>query len=319
MEALDLKLQARSQWVKSKATELGFTDCRIARAERLEDEERFVEGWLNKGFHGQMDFMTNHFDLRVDPSKLVPEAKSVIVLSLNYFPDEELDFGGPRLSKYAYGRDYHKVIRKRLNTFLEGLNEQFGEVQGRGFVDSAPVMEKAWARRAGIGWMGKHTNILSKQKGSFYFLAVLIVDLPLANDEMVTDHCGSCTACIDACPTDAIVEPYVLDASKCISYFTIELKDQDLPTEFKGKFNDWMFGCDICQDVCPWNRFSQSHSLEDFQPKSSLTGMDREQWESLEEEKFNELFEGSAVRRTKYQGLMRNIKFLNLSDKSSDR
>ena len=214
MEAFDLTRQARSEWVKSTASAMGLMDCRIARAERLETEERFLEDWLSRGFHGKMDYLEGHFDLRVDPRKLVPGAKSVIVLTMNYFPEEELELEAPKLSKYAYGRDYHKVIKKRLKSFLAQIREQFGEVQGRGFVDSAPVMEKAWAKKAGVGWMGKHTNILSKQKGSFYFLAVLITDLDLASDGPGTDHCGSCTACIDACPTDAIVEPYVLDASK---------------------------------------------------------------------------------------------------------
>jgi len=318
MEAFDLTRQARSEWVKSTASAMGLMDCRIARAERLETEERFLEDWLSRGFHGKMDYLEGHFDLRVDPRKLVPGAKSVIVLTMNYFPEEELELEAPKLSKYAYGRDYHKVIKKRLKSFLAQIREQFGEVQGRGFVDSAPVMEKAWAKKAGVGWMGKHTNILSKQKGSFYFLAVLITDLDLASDGPVTDHCGSCTACIDACPTDAIVEPYVLDASKCISYFTIELKDRELPSEFQGKFNDWMFGCDICQDVCPWNRFSKPHQEDAFHPKEALKGMDLEQWSKIEEDKFNELFEGSAVKRTKYSGLKRNIRFLNLSDRTPD-
>ena len=318
MEAFDLKLQARSEWVKSTALSMGFLDCRIAKAARLEQEEVFLEKWLRDQKHGGMDYLSNHFDLRVDPRKLVPGAKSVIVLSMNYYPEAFLSDEGPKLSKYAYGRDYHKVIKKRLKEFLVRIEEQFGEVQGRGFVDSAPVMEKAWATRAGIGWMGKHTNVLSKQRGSFYFLAVLITDLELASDEHVADHCGSCTACIDACPTDAIVAPYVLDASKCISYFTIELKDADLPAEFSGKFNDWMFGCDICQDVCPWNRFSRPHQTEEFLPKQALREMDRKDWERLEEEKFDALFEGSAVKRTKYTGLMRNIRFLNLSDRIPD-
>lgn len=318
MEAFDLTRQARSEWVKSTASAMGLMDCRIARADRLETEERFLEDWLSKGFHGKMDYLEGHFDLRVDPRKLVPGAKSVIVLTMNYFPEEELELEAPKLSKYAYGRDYHKVIKKRLKSFLAQIREQFGEVQGRGFVDSAPVMEKAWAKKAGVGWMGKHTNILSKQKGSFYFLAVLITDLDLASDGPVTDHCGSCTACIDACPTDAIVEPYVLDASKCISYFTIELKDRELPSEFQGKFNDWMFGCDICQDVCPWNRFSKPHQEDAFHPIEALKGMDLEQWSKIEEDKFNELFEGSAVKRTKYSGLKRNIRFLNLSDRTPD-
>ncbi|MEQ9188236.1 MAG: tRNA epoxyqueuosine(34) reductase QueG [Cryomorphaceae bacterium] len=318
MEAFDLKLQARSEWVRNTALSLGFLDCKMAKADRLEQEEAFLEQWLSEQKHGEMDYMSKHFDLRVDPRKLVPGAKSVIVLSVNYYPDEVLSGEGPKLSKYAYGRDYHKVIKKKLKKLLHLMDEQFGEIQGRGFVDSAPVMEKAWAKRAGIGWVGKHSNVLTKQKGSFFFLAVLITDLELASDGPVADHCGSCTACIDACPTEAIVAPYVLDGSKCISYFTIELKDNALPSEFSGKFNDWMFGCDICQDVCPWNRFSKPHQEEAFHPKQGLKEMDREAWERLEEDKFNELFEGSAVKRTKYRGLMRNIQFLNLSDRTPD-
>jgi len=309
--AMDLKLISRTQHVKQMATSLGFDDCRIAEATKLDTEAKFLETWLKKEYHGKMAYMENHFDLRTDPTKLVPGAKSVIVLTKNYFTSEEQDQTAPKIAKYAYGEDYHNVIRSQLNAFLELLNDQIGECHGRGFVDSAPVLEKAWARRSGIGWMGKHTNVLSKQKGSFFFLAVLIVDMKLSADDPVTDHCGDCTACIDACPTDAIVEPYLLDASKCISYFTIELKDQQLPSEFQGKFNDWMFGCDICQDVCPWNRFSEQHSESKFDPKDELLKMDRDDWNQLSQEKFSELFGKSAVKRTKYGGLERNIKFLN--------
>lgn len=308
---MDLKRIARSEQVKQIAESLGFLDCRIAQATKLEDEAVLLEEWLGKGFHGKMSYMENHFDLRTDPQKLVPGAKSVIVLTKNYFTEKEQDPSAPKLSKYAYGDDYHKVIRKQLKHFLNEINEQIGECNGRGFVDSAPVMEKAWAKRSGIGWMGKHTNILTKGKGSFFFLAVLIVDMDLSEDEPVSDHCGECTACIDACPTDAIVAPYLLDASKCISYFTIELKDSESPDQFKGKFQDWMFGCDICQDVCPWNRFSKNHSEPRFQPSHGLLEMDRADWNHLSEEKFEEVFGRSAVKRTKYSGLIRNINFLN--------
>jgi len=311
MEAFDLKLQTRSEWVKTTAVELGFLDCRIAKAGKLEEEEPFLEQWLKEKKNGSMSYLEENFEKRLDPRKLEDGAKSVIVLSLNYYSDEKQHAGAPKISKYAYGRDYHKVIKKRLKQFLYLLNEQFGEVNGRGFVDSAPVMEKAWARKSGIGWMGKHTNVITKYEGSFYFLAVLIVDIDLASDDPQSDHCGTCTACIDACPTDAIIAPYVLDASKCISYFTIELKDAQLPTQFQGKFNNWMFGCDICQDVCPWNRFSKRHKVEDFNPNPQLLGSDKKDWENLTEEKFEEIFTGSAVKRTKYSGLMRNIKFLS--------
>lgn len=310
MTGVDLKLIARAEWIKTKARALGFLDCKIADATHLEDEERYLADWLNKGRHGNMDYLENHFDKRLDPRLLVPGAKSVIVLSMNYFPRLAQNPSAPKISKYAYGRDYHKVIKKRLKRFLEEMNAQFGEVHGRGFVDSAPVLEKAWARKSGLGWMGKHTNIITKQAGSFYFLAVLIVDVALAADDPVTDHCGSCTACIDACPTNAITEPYKLDASRCISYFTIELKDEVLPEAFKGSFEHWMFGCDICQDVCPWNRFSKPHDQQDFEPKGALMAMDAADWSQLSESMFDELFEGSAVKRTKYSGLMRNIRFI---------
>jgi epoxyqueuosine reductase len=314
MRAFDLTLETRSTWVKAKAAELGFDDCRLVKAERLDHEARQLDQWLQKGAHGTMSYMERHFDLRIDPTQLVPGAKSVIVLSLNYFPENELEKGGFKLSKYAYGKDYHDVIRKRLNDFLGALEAKFGSVEGRGFVDSAPVMEKAWAKRAGLGWMGKHTNILTKTRGSFYFLAVLITNLELASDGPVADHCGSCTRCIDACPTQAIVSPYVLDAKRCISYFTIELKDAELPSAFQGKFDQWMFGCDVCQDVCPWNRFSKPHQVEAFHPSQELVDMEPSDWLALSEEKFREIFSKSAVKRTKYSGLMRNIRFLSPAD-----
>ena len=266
----DLLRQSRSALVKKHAIDLGFTDCRVAKAEELTQDARFLEKWLYEKNHGEMSYLENHFDKRIDPRKLVPGGKSVVVLSLNYFPIEKQTEAAPQISKYAYGRDYHKVIRKKLKGFLNVLNESFGDVNGRGFVDSAPVLEKAWARKSGLGWMGKHTNIITKKEGSFYFLAVLIVDVDLHPDEPVKDHCGSCTKCIDACPTNAIVEPYKLDASKCISYLTIELKEQELPDQFKGKFNNWMFGCDICQDVCPWNRFSRPTEEPMFKGENQL-------------------------------------------------
>lgn len=312
MITADLKQQTRSHVVKQLATDHGFMECRIADAVFLSEEAKRLETWLKQERHGEMNYMENHFDLRTDPRKLVPGAKSVIVFTQNYFTDREQTVGAPKLAKYAYGKDYHKHIRKKLKSFLIQLNEKFGEVNGRGFVDSAPVMEKAWAKRAGIGWIGKHTNVITKQKGSYFFIAVLLTDLELAPDEPVKDHCGKCTACIDACPTNAIDNPYQLDASKCISYATIELKAAELPHQFAGRMENWMFGCDICQDVCPWNRFSAPHEEEAFMPKAEVLGMNRNDWLNLKEEKFEELFSGSAVRRTKYEGLMRNIRFLSI-------
>jgi len=309
MTSKDLELETRTAFVKEQAAQLGFLDCRVARATMLEDEARNLESWLLKGNNAGMDYMSNHFDLRIDPSKLVPGAKSVIVLALNYFPSTTLE-AEIKLSKYAYGRDYHKVIRKKLKAFIRVLESKYGSINGRGFVDSAPVMEKAWAVRSGIGWMGKHTNVLTKQMGSFYFLSVLISDLELLPDSPVTDHCGSCTACIDACPTNAL-QPYELDANKCISYLTIELKDEVIDPSFKDQMEGWAFGCDICQDVCPWNRFSKPHSMSDFEPKETLQAMTDKDWVALTEQRFNELFEGSAVKRTKYNGLKRNIEFLS--------
>jgi epoxyqueuosine reductase len=310
MTSGDLLQNARSAVIKNLAISLGFSDCRIARAAELTKEGEFLEKWIKQGNHGTMSWLENHFEKRIDPRKLVPGAKSVIVLSMNYFPTQIQNKSAPKISKYAYGRDYHKIIRTKLKRFHQGVNDSFGEVQGRGFVDSAPIMEKAWAQRSGLGWIGKHTNIITKSLGSFYFLAVLVVDIDLEPDGEVEDHCGSCTKCIEACPTNAIVEPYKLDASKCISYLTIELKDELIPTEFAGKFEDWMFGCDICQDVCPWNRFSQPSKENQFDPKDAIIKNEWKDWENLTEEGFEELFRGSAIKRTKYSGLMRNIKFL---------
>ena len=256
--------------------------------------------------------MENHFDKRLDPTKLVEGAKAVISLSLNYYSTEtRSDIDAPKISMYAYGRDYHKVIKAKLKALINYIHEEIGEVGGRAFVDSAPVMDKAWAVKSGIGWMGKHSNVLSKKTGSFYFISELILDLELSADSPVTDHCGKCTACIDACPTGAIIKPYVVDGSKCISYFTIELKDEIFPKEYHGKFDDWVFGCDICQEVCPWNRFSKQHKEPDFYPHKDLLNLTKREWEELTEDVFQELFKGSAVKRTKYQGLKRNIGFLS--------
>ena len=259
--------------------------------------------------HGEMRYMENHFDKRLDPTILVPGAKSVVSLLLNYYPQEELSKSSFKLSKYAYGKDYHFVIKDKLRSLLRFIQEEIGDVHGRVFVDSAPVLDKVWAARSGLGWIGKHTNLITQQVGSFYFIAELIIDLELQYDTPVMGHCGTCTACIDACPTEAIVEPYVVDGSKCISYFTIELKD-NIPLSYKGQFDDWMFGCDVCQDVCPWNRFSKSHSEPLFDPHPELRAMKDSDWEDLTQEVFSKVFKDSAVKRTKFSGLKRNIRFL---------
>ncbi|MCW8979941.1 MAG: tRNA epoxyqueuosine(34) reductase QueG [Altibacter sp.] len=298
-----------TELVKAEAKRLGFFSCGISKAEFLEEEAPRLENWLKMNRHGEMSYMENHFDKRLDPTLLVPDAKSVISLLLNYYPSESQKEDTYKISKYAYGTDYHFVIKNKLKQLLHFISEEIGEVHGRAFVDSAPVLDKAWAARSGLGWMGKHSNLLTKQVGSFYFIAELILDLELEYDSPVTDHCGACTACIDACPTQAIVEPYVVDGSKCISYYTIELKNE-IPQHAKGQFEDWMFGCDICQDVCPWNRFSKSHREPLFQPKPELLSMSKKEWEEITEEVFQKLFKESAVKRTKFSGLKRNIKFL---------
>ena len=296
--------------IKSEAQRLGFLSCGISKAGFLEDDAPRLENWLKNNMHGEMQYMENHFDKRLDPTKLVENSKSVISLLLNYFPTEiQKDKTAPKLSKYAYGTDYHFVIKDKLKSLLQFIQEEIGEVGGRAFVDSAPVLDKVWAAKSGLGWIGKHSNLLTQQVGSFYFIAELIIDLELEYDTPVTDHCGTCTACIDACPTQAITEPYVVDGSKCISYFTIELKE-NIPTEFKGQFDDWMFGCDVCQDVCPWNRFSKPHNEPLFNPHPELLEMTKKDWEEITEDTFKKVFKNSAVKRTKYSGLTRNIKFL---------
>jgi epoxyqueuosine reductase len=298
-----------SQWIKTEAKRLGFLSCGISKAEFLEDEAPRLEAWLNNNSHGEMRYMENHFDKRLDPTLLVDGAKSVVSLLLNYYPNQFQTDNSYKLSKYAYGQDYHFVIKAKLKELLQFIQDEIGEVHGRAFVDSAPVLDKAWAAKSGLGWIGKHSNLLTQKVGSFYFIAELIIDLELDYDTPVTDHCGSCTACIDACPTEAITEPYVVDGSKCISYFTIELKDS-IPSDFKGQFDDWMFGCDICQDVCPWNRFSKPHSEPLFNPHPDLLSMTKNDWEELTEETFKKVFKKSAVKRTKFSGLKRNIGFL---------
>ncbi len=298
-----------SQFIKTEAKRLGFLSCGISKAEFLEEEAPRLEKWLKNNAHGEMRYMENHFDKRLDPTKLVEGSKSVVSLLLNYYPSEIQNAESYKLSKYAYGTDYHFVIKDKLKSLLHAIQGEIGDVHGRAFVDSAPVLDKAWAAKSGLGWIGKHSNLLTQQIGSFYFIAELIIDLELEYDYATTDHCGTCTACIDACPTEAITEPYVVDGSKCISYFTIELKD-NIPSEFKGQFDDWMFGCDVCQDVCPWNRFSKAHNEPLFNPHPELLSMTKKDWEEITKETFNKVFKKSAVKRTKFEGLKRNVDFL---------
>ena len=307
-EILNTKAKYTSR-IKDKAKELGFMSCGISKAGFLEQEAPRLEDWLNKNRNGEMHYMENHFDKRLDPTLLVPGAKSVVSLLLNYYPEETQREDSYKISKYAYGTDYHFVIKDKLKEFLEAIREHIGEVDGRAFVDSAPVLDKAWAAKSGLGWIGKNSNLLTKQVGSFYFIAELIIDLELEYDTPVTDHCGSCTACIDACPTQAIVDPYVVDGSKCISYFTIELKNE-IPDYAQDKMDDWMFGCDVCQDVCPWNRFSKPHNEPLFSPKPKLLEYSKQEWKELTQEVFSEIFKKSPVKRTKFSGLKRNIDFL---------
>lgn len=298
--------------IKSTSQRLGFDFCGIAKADFLKEEAPRLEEWLNRNYQGEMGYLANHFDKRLDPRKLVDGAKTVISLAYSYFPEETLAEGPKdiKLAKYAYGEDYHFVIKDKLKSFLEILQEEIGEINGRVFVDSAPVMERQWAQKAGIGWLGKNTLLLNKKQGSFFFLAELIIDLEVKPDTPITkDYCGTCTRCIDACPTDAILGPQVLDASKCISYLTIELKDE-IPNEFKGKMENWAFGCDICQDVCPWNRFSKPHTESRFTPPDELGEFTNKDWEEMTDETFGRVFKKSPLKRTKYEGLKRNLSFL---------
>ena len=306
---------AYSKFIKEKASELGFFFCGIAKADFLETEAPRLENWLKNGYHGEMSYMENHFDKRLDPRKLVEGAKSVISLALNYYPDKQHPLPSDlKISKYAYGEDYHFVIKDKLVQLLTAIQHEIGEVHGRAFVDSAPVLDRAWAQKAGFGWVGKNANLISKQAGSFFFLAELIVDIALEYDSpTVKDYCGSCTRCIDACPTDAIVAPYVVDGSRCISYLTIELKNE-IPAEFQGKMDDWVFGCDICQDVCPWNRFSSPHQEERFLPHADILNLT--DWEELTEDTFKKVFKNSPVKRTKYAGIKRNVAFVKMTDKT---
>ncbi len=296
--------------IKQKALDLGFSAVGIAQAGFLEEEAPRFEKWLKNGYHGKMSYMENHFDKRLDPTKLVPGAKSLISLSYNYFPEKKQKENTYKIAKYAYGKDYHFVVKDKLKALFTYIISLAGEVEGRIFTDSAPVMERAWAKKAGLGWEGKHSLIIQKNKGSFFFLAEIILDLELEYDTpFQTDHCGTCHRCIDACPTGAILSDKIINASQCISYFTIELKDE-LPANMRGKFEDWMFGCDICQDVCPWNRFSLPHREPAFTPHPDLLNMNKNDWEEITEEVFREIFRKSAVKRTKFSGLKRNIAFL---------
>jgi epoxyqueuosine reductase len=298
-----------SQFIKSEAKRLGFLSCGISKAGFLEQEAPRLENWLNKNHNGQMAYMENHFDKRLDPTLLVEDAKSVVSLLLNYYPSETQEDDNFKISKYAYGQDYHFVIKEKLKELLFSIQEHIGDVSGRVFVDSAPVLDKAWAAKSGLGWIGKNSNLITQKVGSFYFIAELILDLDLEYDYATTDHCGSCTACMDACPTEAIIAPYVVDGSKCISYFTIELKE-NIPQEMKGKFDDWAFGCDTCQDVCPWNRFSKAHSEPLFNPNPDVLAMSKKEWLEITEETFRVVFKNSAVKRAKFDGFKRNINFL---------
>jgi len=301
--------------VKETDLSLGFDFCGIAKVQKLDDDARRLEQWLNKGMHGSMKYMENYFELRVDPQRLVPGARSVITLLINYFPSEKQNKNSPKISTYAYGKDYHDVIKNKLQNLLRILREKIGEVNGRGFVDSAPVLERSWAQRSGLGWIGKNGNLITKKSGSFYFIATLITDLELEYDDpFAKDYCGSCTKCIDSCPTDAILPNKVVDGSKCISYFTIELKEMMIPSEMNGKFDNWMFGCDTCQDVCPWNRFSKGTEETAFTPIREVLNFSLHDWEELTEESFKRIFRDSPIRRSKFHGIKRNLKFLSAMD-----
>jgi epoxyqueuosine reductase len=305
-----LSVEKNTALVKSKAQAFGFDYCGIAQSKPLDDDARRLEAWLTRGLHGKMQYMENYFDLRIDPSKLVPGAKSVITLLKNYYPHEQTPISHG-ISKYAWGQDYHTVIKQHLRNMIHDLQADLGQFNGRGFVDSAPVLERSWAQRSGLGWIGKNGNLITKGSGSFFFIATLIVDLELAYDDpFAKDYCGSCKRCIEACPTQAILPDKTINGSQCISYFTIELKDELISTDMKGKFGDWMFGCDTCQDVCPWNRFSKPHSEQGFTPIPEILNFTSKEWEELSEEAFKKIFKHSPLSRSKYKGIQRNIKFL---------
>jgi len=302
---------SHTRLVKQTAVELGFDFCGIAKAQKLDKDAQRLENWLQKGMQGSMQYMENHFDMRVDPSRLVPGARSVITLLKNYYPPQQQESEGPQIAKYAFGQDYHEVIRAQLRHYLSLLQEKIGAIEGRGFVDSAPVLERSWAQRSGLGWIGKNGNLITRNNGSFYFIATLITDLELEYDDpFAKDYCGTCTRCIDACPTQAILPDKVVDGSRCISYFTIELKDMLIPENMKGQFNNWMFGCDTCQDVCPWNRFSRPHHEPAFTPIPEILNLSTREWEEMTEESFKKIFSKSPLKRSKYQGIRRNLDFI---------
>ena len=303
---------SNKQRIQQEALRLGFMSVGFAKADFLEEDAIRLESFLKNNYHGKMSYLENHFDLRVDPRKLVPNAKSVITLLLNYYPGESQDINSPKIAKYAWGMDYHDVIKEKLKALFAYINQHIGQIDGRGFVDSAPVLERTWANKSGLGWIGKNGNLINKQAGSFFFIATLICDLELEPDPTFkTNHCGTCTRCIDACPTDAIIDNKKIDASKCISYLTIELKDQLIPDAFEGKMDNWLFGCDVCQDVCPWNRFSKPHTEQAFTAHKEILNLSSQEWEALEESTFNTLFKHSPLKRSKWKGLQRNIQFIN--------
>lgn len=303
---------SNKQRIQQEALRLGFMSVGFAKADFLEEDAVRLESFLKNNYHGKMSYLENHFDLRVDPRKLVPNAKSVITLLINYYPEEKQENNAPKIAKYAWGMDYHEVIKEKLKALFAYINQHIGQIDGRGFVDSAPVLERTWANKSGLGWIGKNGNLINKQAGSFFFIATIICDLELEPDPTFkTDHCGTCTRCIDACPTDAIIDNKSIDASKCISYLTIELKDQLIPNEFEGKMDNWLFGCDVCQDVCPWNRFSKPHTEQAFIAHKEILNLSSQEWEAIEENTFNTLFKHSPLKRSKWKGLQRNIQFLN--------
>ena len=304
------KNKEHTQIIKSVAKDLGFDFCGISKAGFLEEEAPRLEKWLKENKHGEMKYMENYFDKRLDPSLLVEGTRSVISLLYNYYPSQSQRSDAPKISKYAFGNDYHEVIKEKLNTFLLLLKEKIGDINGRAFVDSAPVMDKAWAAKSGLGWVGKNSNLINKEQGSFFFISELLVDIDLEYDGPIKDYCGTCTRCIDTCPTQAIVEPYVVNGSKCISYLTIELKNE-IPTEFKNKMDSWVFGCDVCQDVCPWNSFSKTHQEPLFNDTRELLSYSKEEWDEITEETFQIIFKNSAMKRTKFKGLKRNLKFID--------
>jgi len=304
-------IKENTKFIKNKAKDLGFSSVGISKARHLHEEENKFEKWLSKGYQGSMNYLEKNFDKRLDPRKLVPGSKSIISLSYNYYPKKNIDKKNNFIiSKYAYGKDYHKVIKKKLKILFRSIKEKIGDVEGRVFVDSAPVHERAWAKLSGLGWIGKNSLLINEKKGSYFFLAEIICDLDLEYDSPVANRCGKCTKCIDACPTDAITSAQIINANKCISYLTIENK-KEIPTELKNNLNDAIFGCDICQDVCPWNKFSKPHKEESFNPKNELSSLKKTDWIELTEETFNKIFEGSAVKRAKYKGIIRNIKAAN--------